>query len=241
MKNVKSIVKKKYSSIAATKKPCACSCSDRNVSKQIGYTDEQLQKVGSADLGLGCGNPTAFSVIRKGDTVLDLGSGGGIDCFLAAEKVGTHGKVIGIDFTQEMVDRARTHAKANGHDNVRFILGDIERLSLESNSVDVIISNCVINLAPDKRKVFSEAHRVLKSGGRMYVSDIVLLVKLSPEQKNDKELIAGCVAGAILKDAYIGLVREAGFTVCVLSDNKDISKQQYEGIPLESLMIEATK
>lgn len=244
MPDVKKIVQTAYSGIATEQRPLrsgSCSCSKKNISKEIGYTDEQLHKVGGANLGLGCGNPTAFSAIKKGDTVVDLGSGGGIDCFLAAEKVGTRGKVIGIDFTKEMIDRARAHAMAGGHDNVEFILGDIERLPLADGSVDVIISNCVINLAPDKRAVFNEAHRVLKAGGRIYVSDIVLLAALTPEQKNDHGLIAGCVAGAMQKDDYIEIVRSAGFSIRVLSENKDISKQQYEGIALESLMLEATK
>ncbi len=244
MSDVKKIVQTAYSGIATSERPLrsgSCSCSKKNISKEIGYTDEQLNTVGSADLGLGCGNPTAFGAIRKGDTVIDLGSGGGIDCFLAAEKVGTRGKVIGIDFTKEMVDRAQAHAKVGGHDNVTFILGDIEQLPIADSSADIIISNCVINLAPDKHKVFGEARRVLKAGGRMYVSDIVLLAPLTSAQRNDNELIAGCVAGAMLKEEYLTLVCESGFTVRVLSENKDISKRQYDGIPLESLMIVATK
>lgn len=140
-----------------------------------------------------------------------------------------------------MVARAKTNATKGGYHNVEFILGDIEQLPLEDNSVDIIISNCVINLAPNKQKVFSEAQRVLKLGAKMYVSDIVLLAELPPEQRNNKELIAGCVGGALLKNAYIKLMQKAGFQVKILSENKDISKQQYLGIPLESLMIEAVK
>lgn len=244
MNDIKQIVKNKYSKIATSQSPCGCSCSCSNkksASKEIGYTDEQLKAVGEADLSLGCGNPTAFSHIKKGDVVLDLGSGAGIDCFLAAKKVGPEGKVIGIDFTEEMIGRAKTNAVKGGYHNVDFILGDIEHLPLEDNSVDIIISNCVINLALDKQKVFSEAQRVLKPGGKMYVSDIVLLAELPPEQRSNEELIVGCVAGALLKNDYIKLIKKAGFHVKILSENKDISKQQYKSIPLESLMIEAVK
>lgn len=244
MKNIKQIVKNKYSEIAVTagQSSCGCSCSGiKPNSKDIGYSDEQLKQIGEADLGLGCGNPTAFSNIKKGDVVVDLGSGAGIDCFLAAKKAGPEGKVIGIDFTEEMVAKARNNAVKGGYGNVEFKMGDIEQLPLEDNSADIIISNCVINLTPNKQKVFSEARRVLKPGGKMYVSDIVLLKELSDEQKNNKELIAGCVGGALLRDKYIELIKEAGFQVNILSENKDISKQQYHGIPLESLMVEAVK
>ena len=179
--------------------------------------------------------------IREGETVLDLGSGAGFDCFLAAKKVGDKGHVIGVDMTQEMIDRAGQNAKKHGFENVEFKLGDIEKLPVESNSVDVIISNCVINLAPDKPKVFSEAFRVLKKGGRMYISDIVLLKDLTPEQKRNEELIAGCVGGALLRDDYLAIVGKAGFEVNVLSEDKDISERQYQNIPLESLKIEAKK
>ncbi|MFA6099229.1 MAG: arsenite methyltransferase [Patescibacteria group bacterium] len=242
MDNVKQIVKEKYSNIAsAPKNACGCSCSNKKVSREIGYTAEQLKQVGEADLGLGCGNPTAFSNIKPGDTVVDLGSGAGIDCFLAAKKTGPQGKVIGIDFTEEMIVKAKTNALKGGFSNVDFLLVDIESLPLKNDSINVIISNCVINLAPDKYKVFNEAYRVLKPGGKMYVSDIVLLAPLSAEQKNDKDLLAGCVAGALLKDEYIELAKKVGFKTSVLSENKGISKQQYQGIPLESLLLQATK
>jgi SAM-dependent methyltransferase len=242
MPDIKQIVKNKYSQIAANQPRHACACAnEKSVSRDIGYTAEQLQAVSEADMGLGCGNPTAFSRIKPGDTVVDLGSGAGIDCFLAAKKTGPTGKVIGIDFTEEMIVKAKTNALKGGFDNVEFKLGDIEALPLGGNSVDIIISNCVINLAPDKLKVFQEAHRVLKPAGKMYVSDIVLLAELTPEQRQNEELIAGCVGGALLKNDYIEIVKKAGFTVKVLSENKNISKQQYWGIPLESLMLEAVK
>jgi ubiquinone/menaquinone biosynthesis C-methylase UbiE len=170
-----------------------------------------------------------------------LGSGAGFDAFLAAERVGKKGRVIGVDMTREMIRKARANADKYGYSNVEFRLGDIERLPLEDGSVDVVISNCVINLAPDKDAVFSEAFRVLRKKGRMFVSDIVLLGELSEEQRNDKELIAGCVGGALQKKDYIKRIRDAGFKVRILGEDKKISKRQYGGIPLESLKIEAYK
>lgn len=242
MDKVKQIVKDKYKEIAKQKnKTCGCNCSQKNNSQQIGYTEEQLQQVGEADLGLGCGNPVAFSSIKKGNTVVDLGSGAGIDCFLAAKKVGPAGRVIGIDFTEEMIIKAKANALKGKFNNVEFVLADIDKLPIKNNSVDIIISNCVINLAPDKNKVFNEAFRALKPGGKIFVSDIVLLDDLSEEQKKDRELIAGCVAGALLKKDYINTVKKAGFKIKILSENKQISKQQYQGIPLESLLLEGVK
>jgi ubiquinone/menaquinone biosynthesis C-methylase UbiE len=173
--------------------------------------------------------------------VVDLGSGGGFDCFLASQKVGEKGKVIGVDMTQEMVDKARENAKQKGINNVEFLLGEIEELPLEDASVDAVISNCVINLSPDKDKVFSEIHRVLNRGGRMYISDIVLLEELSEEQKNDEDLLVGCVAGAIMKEEYLEKIKKAGFEIEETRENKDISKEQYGGINLESLTIKAVK
>jgi len=197
--------------------------------------------VGEANLGLGCGNPLAFGKIKEGDTVLDLGSGAGIDAILAAKKVGSKGKVIGVDMTEEMVEKAKENAKKQNISNAEFMLGEIEKLPLDDNSVDTIITNCVINLTPDKAKTFSEAYRVLKPGGKIYLSDIVLLEELSDEQRNDKDLLSGCVAGALLKEDYLNKIRGAGFKVRILYENKKISKEQYNGIALESLMVELTK
>ncbi|HCM68503.1 MAG TPA: arsenite S-adenosylmethyltransferase [Candidatus Kerfeldbacteria bacterium] len=241
MLDVKNVIKSSYSRIAS--KPAGgCSCSQKaKISQEIGYTAEQLQQVGEADMGLGCGNPTAFSRIKPGDIVVDLGSGGGIDCFLAAKKTGPSGKVIGIDFTEAMIAKAKANALKDGYVNVDFRLGDIENLPLPDGLVDVIISNCVINLAPDKLKVFREAYRVLKPGGMICVSDIVLLAELTAEQRSDEVLIAGCVGGAVLKDEYIAIVKQAGFEVNILHENVSISKQQYQGIPLESLLLEGVK
>ena len=241
MLDVKNVIKSSYSRIAS--KPAGgCSCSQKaKISQEIGYTAEQLQQVGEADMGLGCGNPTAFSRIKPGDIVVDLGSGGGIDCFLAAKKTGPSGKVIGIDFTEAMIAKAKANALKGGYVKVDFRLGDIETLPLPGGLVDVIISNCVINLAPDKLKVFREAYRVLKPGGMICVSDIVLLAELTAEQRSDEVLIAGCVGGAVLKDEYIAIVKQAGFEVNILHENVSISKQQYQGIPLESLLLEGVK
>ena len=242
-KEIKKIVKGSYSEIA---KKGTCSCcgslqSDMDIAKSIGYSDEEIAAAGDANLGLGCGNPTALANIQEGDVVLDLGSGAGFDSFLALKKVGGTGKVIGVDFTKEMIKKARGLAEKYNYRNVEFRLGDIENLPVENESIDVIISNCVINLAPDKLKVFKEAYRVLAKEGRMYVSDIVLLEELTEEQRNNEELIAGCVGGALLKNDYLKIVTDAGFYYRILDEDKEISKTQYQGVKLESLKIELLK
>jgi len=240
---VRKIVKESYTQIAKGGCLCNCGCgvSNKEISKSIGYSEKEIDNVPEANLGLGCGNPIALGRIKKGDIVLDLGSGAGFDAFLAAKKVGTTGKVIGVDMTEEMIKKARKNAEKCDYKNVEFKLGYIEDLPLENESVNVIISNCVINLSPDKKKVFKEDHRVLKKGGKMYVSDIVLLGKLTKEQKNSKELLSGCVAGALQKKEYTELIKNAGFKLNILSEDKDISKRQYQGIALESIKIEAIK
>ncbi len=245
MKNVKKIVKESYSKIAK-KKSCSCSCNDSNydsikIAKSIGYSDEEIQMASEANLGLGCGNPIALANIREGDVVLDLGSGAGFDSFLAVKKVGYSGKVIGVDMTKEMISKARNLADKYGFKNVEFRLGDIEKLPVENESIDVIISNCVINLALDKLKVFKEAYRVLKKTGKMYVSDIVLLEELTSAQRSDEKLIAGCVGGALLKPDYLKIIQKAGFKYKILHEDKEISKTQYNGINLESLKVEICK
>jgi len=163
-----------------------------------------------ANLGLGCGNPVAIASLKEGETVLDLGSGGGFDCFLAANAVGPKGKVIGVDMTPEMIALARENAEKGGYENVEFRLGEIENLPVADSSVDIIISNCVINLSPEKKKVFAEAFRALKPGGRIMVSDIVLLKELPDEIRNSVEAYISCIAGATLKDEYIGHIKAAG-------------------------------
>jgi len=242
-KDIKKIVKNSYSKIVNNESSC-CSCKSKentDIAKSIGYTDSEIQMASEANLGLGCGNPTALANIKKGDVVLDLGSGAGFDSFLAVKKVGYKGKVFGIDMTDEMLEKAKKLAKKYGYQNVEFIKADIENLPLEDEFFDIIISNCVINLAPNKYKVFSEAYRVLKKTGRMYVSDIVLLEELTREQKSDEELIAGCVGGAVLKEEYLKIIKDSGFKFNILDEDKDISKKQYNGIALESLKVELYK
>jgi len=239
---IKKIVKEKYKEIATTNCGCGCGCkSSGNIAQEIGYSDEDIKMGEGANLGLGCGNPVAMSMIKEGDTVLDLGCGAGFDCFLASAKVGKAGRVIGLDMTPEMIEKAKINAEKLGKNNVEFILGEIENIPLKDNSIDVIISNCVINLTPDKTQSFKEAHRVLKAGGKIYLSDIVLLEEPTEEQRNDKNLLSGCVTGALLKEDYLGKIRDAGFEVNILSENTEISKQQYQGIALESIGIEAIK
>jgi len=241
-KEIKKIVKEGYKKIAIGGSGCGCSCNNsRDISKSIGYSDDDIAIGEGANLGLGCGNPVAISKIKKGDVVLDLGCGAGFDCFLASKKVGKVGKVIGVDMTEEMIQRARLNAEKIGVKNVEFILAEIEKLPIKDNSIDIIITNCVINLTPDKTKTFNEAYRVLRKGGKMYISDIVLLKELSKEQKNNKDLLTGCVAGALLKEDYLEKIKKAGFDFRILSENKEISKQQYHDIAIESLMVELIK
>jgi SAM-dependent methyltransferase len=249
---IKNQVRKRYGNLAKNNSSCNCSIpsccsssspSNKQISKLIGYSEKEMSAVPEeANLGLGCGNPTAFSNIKEGDTVLDLGSGAGFDCFLTSKKVGKTGKVIGLDMTEEMINRARLLAKQHGYANVEFRLGDIEQMPIDDSVVDVIISNCVINLAPDKLKVFKEAYRVLKKGGKMFVSDIVLIGQLTEEQRNDEDLLTSCVAGALHKADYLSKMEQAGFSVKIAGgDNKEISLTQYSGLPIESLKIEASK
>ena len=217
--NVKKTVREGYARVARSGSSCCgpsscCGGDDRvtDISTNIGYSPEELSAVPEgANLGLGCGNPTALASLREGEVVLDLGSGAGFDCFLAANKVGKEGKVIGVDMTHEMLERARENARKGGYDNVEFRLGEIENLPVADNSIDVIISNCVINLSPDKRKVFAEAKRVLRPGGRLMVSDITLLKELPAFIKKSKAAYVGCIAGAVMRDDYLGMVHGAGF------------------------------
>lgn len=191
---------------------CGSPASAPDISRRIGYSEEDLEAApAGANLGLGCGNPVALASLREADTVLDLGSGAGFDCFLAANKVGKRGKVIGVDMTGEMLDRARENARKGNYDNVEFRLGEIENLPVGDNQVDVIISNCVINLSPNKKRVFREAFRVLRAGGRLMVSDIVLLKELPAEIRNSVAAYVGCVAGAVTKKEYLEAIRAAGF------------------------------
>jgi SAM-dependent methyltransferase len=241
----KEIIKKKYQEIAVLGVTCCSgggccgSSSSEDLSMSVGYSETDVRAVPDANMGLGCGNPVAIAELKPGDVVLDLGSGAGFDCFLAAQRVGSSGKVIGVDMTPEMIEKAQANALKYGYSNVEFRQGDIEALPVKDSSVDVIISNCVINLAPDKEKVFREAFRVLKPGGRMYISDMVLLAELPEELKNDHELLAGCVAGAVLKEEYLELLKRVGFSVEILAEDSDISTRQYGGLPVESLKLKA--
>ncbi len=221
--DIKSVVREKYGNIAAASGSCCPSASCcggpalTDIGKKIGYAESDIAAVPEgANLGLGCGNPIALASLKEGETVLDLGSGAGFDCFLAAVRVGPNGKIIGVDMTPEMIERAQANARKDGVENVEFRLGDIERLPVEDASVDVIISNCVINLAPDKGRVFREAFRVLKPEGRLMVSDIVLKKPLPDAVKNSVAAYVGCVAGASLKEEYLEAMRQAGFADVVV-------------------------
>ncbi|MCL4429995.1 MAG: arsenite methyltransferase [Chloroflexi bacterium] len=207
-------VRERYGKIAKTKtEPCGCGCcGGTSSSEQIGYSKGELASVpNGADLNLGCGNPVALASLREGETVVDLGSGGGLDCFLASKKVGAKGKVIGIDMTAGMLERARANCKKGGYKNVEFRLGEIENLPVADNTADIIISNCVINLSPDKQRVFNEAYRVLKPKGRLMISDMVLLKELPEKVKASVFAYVGCVAGADMKEDYLGKIKQAGF------------------------------
>jgi SAM-dependent methyltransferase len=216
---IRKAVREGYGRIAVQDSPisdtacgCGCGSGQETISKAIGYSDSELGAIPEgANLGLGCGNPTALASLKEGEIVLDLGSGAGIDCFLAAKKVGKSGRVIGVDMTSEMLERARENARKGGYDNVEFRLGEIENLPVADNTADAVISNCVINLSPDKGRVFGEAYRTLKPGGRMMVSDIVLLKELPDEIKNSIGAYVGCVSGAETKEQYLATVVAAGF------------------------------
>ncbi|NWG11610.1 arsenite methyltransferase [Candidatus Bathyarchaeota archaeon] len=219
---VKKKVREGYAQIASNSSSCCGSTAADETGKSIGYTEEELQSVPEgANLGLGCGNPVALASLKEGDIVVDLGSGAGFDCFLAAKRVGEKGKVIGVDMTSEMVDKARQNARKGEYTNVEFRLGEIEHLPVADNTADAIISNCVVNLVPNKKKVFEEAFRILKPGGRLMVSDIVLLRELSEALKK-RAPPESCIRGAIMKDKYIETIKEAGF-----QDVKIIEKVPY--------------
>jgi arsenite methyltransferase len=222
---IKKEVRTGYAEVARRGSPC-CGTDKvaQDISRSIGYTEEDLESVPEgANLGLGCGNPIALAFLKEGEVVLDLGSGVGFDCFLAANRVGPDGKVIGVDMTPEMLESARENARKGGYENVEFRLGEIENLPVGDNSIDVVISNCVINLVPDKNRVFRETFRVLKPGGRIMISDMVLLKELPDAVKNSVEAYIGCLSGAIMKDEYIGGIQAAGFQEVEISDETSFS------------------
>ena len=216
-KELKMAVREGYSRVAKSgssccQSGCCGSAKPQQISRKIGYTEEQMEAVPEgSNLGLGCGNPVALAGLKKGETVLDLGSGAGFDCFLASKAVGEKGKVIGVDMTEEMLERAAANAKKGGYSNVEFRRGEIEALPVEDGSVDAVISNCVINLVPDKDKAFREAFRVLRPGGRLMVSDIVLRRRLPDFVKQSIEAYVGCLAGAVSKERYLEAIARAGF------------------------------
>ncbi len=226
---LKDIVREKYAKIAnneveVNKASCCGATTPSNKVYNImmddysavnGYAEE-------ADLGLGCGLPTHFAQISKGDTVIDLGSGAGNDCFVARHEVGAEGKVIGIDFTEEMITKARLNAEKLGYNNVEFRYGDIENMPVSDNLADVVVSNCVLNLVPNKESIMKEMFRVTKPGGHFSVSDIVLVGELPEGLRNDAEMFAGCVAGAIQKEDYIGFIKKAGFENVTIQKEKTI-------------------
>ena len=256
---IKEHIKKRYGAIATS--DCS-SCSSTSCSSsscctlpgsddppqyiawKVGYTPDDISSVPEAAVsGLGCGNPVALAKLKEGQTVLDLGSGPGMDSFLASKKVGATGKVIGVDMTQQMVDKAKATASENGYNNIEFRLGEIESLPVDDASVDVIISNCVVNLAPDKLKVFKEAYRVLKPEGRLMVSDLVTLGELPENVKKSFDAWASCIAGALEKEDYLNKIAQAGFTgVKVVSQKPylmDVSPQLKGKII--SIQVEAQK
>ncbi len=244
---IKKVVREGYAKIAKQSSSCCapvnscCGSTDlaQNISKSIGYTEEELKAVPEgANLGLGCGNPVALASLREGETVLDLGSGAGFDCFLAAGKVGENGRVIGVDMTPEMIEKARENASKGNYGNVEFRLGEIENLPVADNSVDIVISNCVINLAPDKRRVFAEAFRVLKPGGRLMISDIVLLKELPDFIKKSVEAYIGCLSGAIMRDEYIGTIKAAGFQEVSIMDETSFPIEGIANDPTAKAIIE---
>ena len=227
--NVKEMVKQKYSEIALQDKEtnaascCGSGCCSDEVYNIMSEDYNQLDGYNpDADLGLGCGLPTQFAKIKKGDVVIDLGSGAGNDAFIARHETGETGKVIGIDFTPAMIDKARTNTEVRGFNNVEFRQGDIEKMPVTANTADVIVSNCVLNLVPNKDGVIKEIYRVLKPGGHFSISDIVLVGELPANIKNAAEMYAGCVAGAIQKDEYLGLIEANGFTNIILQKQKVI-------------------
>ncbi|MBU8912775.1 MAG: arsenite methyltransferase [Spirochaetales bacterium] len=242
---VRTAVRDRYRKAATASQSCcggadsgsaSCGCGSSQKSTDIGYTAIELAALPEgADLALGCGNPTALAGITAGETVLDLGSGGGIDCFLASKRVGPTGKVIGIDMTAEMISKARANAVRGGYDSVEFRLGEIENIPVADSSVDLIISNCVINLSPDKGRVFAEAFRVLKPGGRLMISDPVLLKPLPEDLKDNVALLTGCIAGAMVKEEYLAEIRNAGFENVRVERESQYAKPEH----LSSLAVEA--
>jgi arsenite methyltransferase len=240
-------VRNRYGEIGQTDSDASGCCDDEEMttqSERFGYTPEETASVASgADLGLGCGNPTSLASLNLGDTVLDLGSGGGFDCFLAAQEVGAEGRVIGVDMAPEMIERARENIENNAADNTEFRLGEIEHLPVADRSVDVIISNCVINLSPDKPAVFEEAHRVLRSGGRLAISDVVMTADVPAEFRADPESVAGCVAGAATIPDLERMLDDAGFEdvrIVPKDESREVIREWSAEHALDEYIVSAT-
>lgn len=214
------------------------------ISTRLGYSEDDLKNVPEgSDMGLGCGNPRAIASLKEGETVVDLGSGGGFDCFLAAPEVGTSGRVIGIDMTPDMISKARANAVKGKYSTVEFRLGEIEHMPVADNTADVIISNCVINLSPDKASVFQEAFRILKPGGRLAISDVVATAVLPEEILNDKELLSGCMAGAMEIEELSALIKSVGFAEVRLQpkdESRDFIRDWAPGRNVADYVVSAT-
>ena len=253
-KTIKASVRERYAGFVTQNQSCCppsstCGCATaEDPSLLLGYGTQDLAAVpDGANLGLGCGNPVALASLQPGETVLDLGSGAGFDAFLAAQRVGPKGRVIGVDMTPQMIERATALAKAHGYDNVEFRLGDIEALPVADGTVDAIISNCVVNLSTDKAQVFREAFRALKPGGRLMVSDLVLVQPLPIAVAQDMDAYGACIAGALLKTDYLAAIESAGFDrVAVVSERHygldmfspellEAARQRYPGLSAEEL------
>ncbi len=234
--DIKRNVRESYGKVAMGQKSCCAEDSER-----LGYSKEELNSIPlEADMGLGCGSPNNIAGLSENEIVIDLGSGGGIDCFIASKRVGNSGKVIGVDMTPEMIYLARKNAKNGNFTNVEFRLGELEYLPIEANFADVVISNCVINLVPDKLRAFEEAFRVLKTSGRIIVSDIIRYADLPDEILKSPELYNSCLSGASLKEDYLKLIETAGFRAIQVLEEK---KQKYENYDVElgSITVRAIK
>ncbi len=250
---IRQAVRKTYGQIAQSDAACGCgpSCCDggaapgdaKAASMGLGYSSQEVEGIpDGANMGLGCGNPQAIAALKPGETVLDLGSGGGFDCFLAAKQVGESGRVIGVDMTPDMVSKARANALKGGYDNVEFRLGEIEHLPVADGTVDAIISNCVINLSPDKQQVFHDAIRVLKPGGRVAISDIVATAELPDDVKSDLALYSGCMAGATPINELETMLRKAGFekvSITPKDESRAFIRDWAPGRKIEELVVSA--
>jgi arsenite methyltransferase len=240
----RSLVRDRYGAIAREKGSCCGTDCCGPSSKDLGYSADDLASVPEgADLSLGCGNPHAIAELRSGETVLDLGSGAGLDCFLAAQQIGPEGKVIGVDMTPDMLARARDNARQVGVQNVEFRLGEIEQLPVADASVDVVISNCVVNLSPDKPRVFREVYRALRPGGRVAIADVVATTELPPEIQKDLAAYTGCIAGAAPVASIEAMLAAAGFTdirITPKDASKDIIRSWSPGSKLEDVVMSAT-